>query len=911
MDAAAPTECRLKARRKALDLTQEALARRVHCSATTIKKIEAGTLRPSRQLAGLIADVLEVSALDQPAFVGRLRSVGQAVGSAPSSEAELPGPAVAAAKETPAGSFPTSSARWAMGYNPLPLPLTALLGRIDEVAALTALLDRDGIRLLTLTGPGGVGKTRLALQVAQTLQARGRYAAGVLFVELAALRDAEFVLPTVARLLGIPEIPTQPARERLIAALRHRQLLLLLDNCEHLPAMAPSLTEILARCPRLAILATSRAALRVRGEQVFPVTPLILPELQPLPSLAVLAQTAAVALFVQRARAVAPSFTLDEGNADAVAAVCTRLDGLPLAIELAVARAAVLSPQALLARLDHRLGLLVDGPRDLPARQRTLRETLTWSYDLLQDGQRALFRRLGVFVGQISLDAVEQVCLLGDEPKGEALAQVCGLVETSLLSAKPGGEEPRFTMLETVREYALEQLAASGEREAIQARHAGYYAALAEEAEPHLRHFDQDLWVARLEEQHDNLRAALRWALDYDADTGTRIVGAVWWCWYIRGYVNEGRAWLERMVARSLGMSTPARAKALLGAGVLAWRQRDYIRATECFVDGEVLARTLDLPHERALALNVLGAVSRDPDRSRLLLGQSLELSRAAGDTWCTALSIYLLGCLAAGAGDLAGSEALFTETLALSRQLGDTWSLLSTLSSLGLTAQAMGDNLRAGAVLTESLSLSRELGYAAVTADLLRSLARVVQAQGDDDAAVAQFFESAAIFGQLGDGVGRADALINLGWIAHGNGNVEGAYALFTESMDLLSDQGEGTHTAVCLEGLAAVALARGRAIVAARLLGAAQALADPATSTLAGLGVTPFGPIRPTDIVAAVRAQLDEAAYEAAFATGKMQPESSVTLLPALGAPAEEYIRPTSPTRVRKSRDRMKGAS
>jgi predicted ATPase len=510
----------------------------------------------------------------------------------------------------------------------LPVQLTSLIGREQEVAAACALLRRSDVRFLTLTGTGGVGKTRLGLQVATDLL--HDFPDGICLVLLAPISDPDLVIPTIAQTLGVKEVGTRSLLELLKAHLQNKHLLLFLDNFEQVLSAAPTLTGLLETCPSLKVLVTSREVLRLRGEHEYPVPPLAIPELQQQISSERMNQYAAVALFLQRGQAVKPDFHLTEANAGAIAAICARLDGLPLALELAAARLKHLPVQALLARLEHRLLVLTQGPRDVHARQQTLRNTLQWSYDLLSAQEQRLFRRLSVFVGGCTLEAIEALyTALGGETI-HVFDAVTSLIDKSLVQRSEqegeGGEEPRFMMLETIREYGLERLATGKESEATRNAHMAYYLQLAEEAAQHWLGPQQSAWFDRLEWEQDNLRAALHWLLERGAqkesvELALRLGIALWYFWLSRFHRSEGRTFLERALARSQGVTVAVRAKALWSAGNLAGYLGDFDRGEAMCRESLVLFREVRDTAGVGRALFHLGIVAytrRQETRSML-----------------------------------------------------------------------------------------------------------------------------------------------------------------------------------------------------------------------------------------------------------------------------------------------------
>jgi predicted ATPase/class 3 adenylate cyclase len=594
----------------------------------------------------------------------------------------------------------------------LPAQPTPLVGRSRELEAVRTLLLDEDTRMVTLTGPGGTGKTRLALQVAADLV--DEFPGGVYGVLLAPIAHPDVVPLEVARVLGVEETPTLSIAEALKAALANRRTLILFDNFEHVGAAAALLADLHGACPGLKTLVTSREPLRIAAERQYPVPPLGLPEKTDVSSALEAAEYEAVMLFVERARAVRPDFALTDETASIVAEICERLDGLPLAIELAAAWSKVLPPAALLRRLERRLELPATRSADVPARQSTLRQAIAWSYDLLSDEERRLHARLSVFVGGCTVEAAERVATPDGEP--DVLEGIASLVDRSLLRESEDAEgEPRFTMLATIREYAREHLRETGEEEDFLRRHALEFTRFAEEADAGLRAGEQLLWFSRLEAEHDNLRTALdSSAANRDDQTALRLGGALGWFWYAHGHALEGCSRLTDLLARTESAPEELRARPMYALGVLLDQRGEPERAADLIERSLAVFRKHGERERVGAALNSLGLIKRglgDLEAARSLLEESIALRRELGDEPRTASALSNLGVVAFEQGDLDEAEARFTETIALDRTHGNEWGLAAALDNLAAVALERGDHEHARDLVREALDAAQRVG--------------------------------------------------------------------------------------------------------------------------------------------------------------------------------------------------------
>lgn len=854
----------LRQYRLAAGLTQEELAERSGISTRTIGSIERGTLqRPRAESLRLLAEALALTQFQYD----ELRTLVRAHQSRDY-----------AIKDTPASSPTSARDPLRMRYT-LPMPPTPLVGREREVALAMNLLRRAEVRLLTLYGPPGVGKTRLALQV--TLDIRDEFADGVAFVTLAPFREPDRVMAAVAQAVGLHATGTQPSDILLRDFLADKQLLLVLDNCEQALAASPRIGHLLGTCSGVKALVTSREVLRVRGEHELSIPPLALADLSHLPSVEDLGRIAAVNLFVQRAHAVKPTFALTHDNARAVAEICARLDGLPLALELAAARVKILPPHALIARLDHRLQLLTHDMRDLPERHHALRDAVAWSYELLTSEEQQIFVQLAVFSGGWTLEAAEAVCAAHGEHRPEIVDMLTSLVDKSLVQQEEtASSESRFSMLETIREYALEQLATQRDVEALHRRHAEYYATWAEAAELYFTGPEQSFWFTRAATEQGNVRTALQWTCERSelqddgawqasqqeqdeivrareaVTLGLRLAGALGVYWSIRGPFSEGQAWLERFLALASAQehreSTVAKGMAQAEAAVRAKALRMAAQLAE---------------HEYNFR------------RASAWLEESLRLYRELGDREGEAAALNRLGIATLDAGEYAQAEEWFQHGLALRRVSGDIRGMAGALTNLGVVSLHLGEYEQARSRLEEALACYHEVGdITHITdagdvemptvgaANVLADLGVVTYYLGDYNRADELLKQGLAMFQQLGFSAAVAVASHFLGNVAREQGDTNGAGTQYMQALDLYRTHSHPQGAVQCLEDVARWASICGQVERAAQLWGAVEGL----RRSTPGLLRPPGERARYERDVAALRRLLGEEEFAAAWRAG-----------------------------------------
>ncbi|HEX8218525.1 MAG TPA: tetratricopeptide repeat protein [Chloroflexia bacterium] len=779
----------LKQGRKERDLTQLDLADQIGCSVATIQKIEAGLRRPSRQVAQLLADFFRVPEDDRASFVQFARGTSLA---SDRDEPDFDAPLDTGEVEEVVGHSPAEPAPGKAASN-LTAPITSIVGREEEIARLSERLGSERVRLLTLTGPPGIGKTRLAIEVG--IGAWDGFEDGVFFVPLAGVRDPGLVAPAIAEALGMRDTGLQPTNESLRAYLHDKRMLLVLDNFEQVVQAAPGIVGLLQTAPGLKALVTSRAALNVLGEQQFPIAPLPLPELTSLPAPEVLLDYPSIRLFVERAQACNPAFELTHDNAPAVAAICARLDGLPLAIELVAARIKLLSPQALLPRLSNSLSFVKGGHKDLPARQQTLQDAIAWSYDLLDEGEKALFARLSVFSGGCTLNAIEAVCNAHNDLEPDTLEGVQSLSDKSLLVQGLGrDEEPRFSMLATIQEYAAEQLRQRGEVDELRDLHLEYYLAMTQAAEQQVQGNQQTIWFARLKSEHENLRAAIERTFERQQWERAAVLASRLEFFWRQGYPSEGRRWLEGLLPHAGDIPAWSLGRVYVALGQLATDQGDLKQSDEwlgsaleigrSIGDREVEARALD---NMAWSVMIRGDFERGNEYGR----QALAIYEELGYKHRIAKTLYILGGVAAYENRLEEASALFSRVVELARELGQVESLAGGLNALGVAEHFLGKHEEALAHYYECLTLARQVGLPIHLAPVTGNLGKLFRKMGDYEQSRKYLTEGMVLNRSLGLKDNIAETLIDFAELATAEGQHERAARLYGAGERMLQELG------------------------------------------------------------------------------------------------------------------------
>lgn len=839
----------LRRLRERAGLTQAELAERAGLSVKAIGALESGRRK-------------------RP-YPSTVRALSDALGLSDQERMEL--------TDTTPGRSRTTLEKGSTSHN-LPTPPSPIIGRERELAQVVDLLTSGKPRMVTFTGAGGVGKTRLALEVAWELN--DSFAGRTAFVPLATTGDPALVLPMVAQAAGLTETSDPPSLATLAAHLNQHPWFLVLDNLEHLLDVAPNLASLLAACPELTMLATSRAPLRIRAEHEYPVKPLDLPDLSHVPTPDDVAQASSVQLFLEHARAAVPDFELTQTNCAAVATICRRLEGLPLALELVAARVRALSPTELLARLDRTLPLLVGGSRDLPERQQTMQAAISWSYDMLEPNEQVLFRRLSVFNGGWTLDAAEVVAGSDDLLPADILDLLLRLVEKSLVLAEHDtNDATRYRMLQPIAEFARHELEAAHESHQFGDRHLDWCLELARAAVDGMHGPEQHQWLLRLDQEHDNLRTALSWCrLDASRKPQElQLAGLLWMYWETRGHLSEGRRWLEQALADSEGAPAELRANAFNAAGNLAYDQGDHRQAAACHEVSLALRGEIgDVIGMGQSHLN-LGNVALDQgDRIKAteLYTEALRLFREAGSVWDVANALNNLGIVLGHTGEYDQATGYLEEAIILREPLGEAAYQARSLDALGEVMRKKGDLTRARELHERSLALRREIGDSRGTAVTLRNLGLVAFHQGHIAEATAHIEESLQIRRAIENRYGVALCLSSLARIARHTLDDARSLALYCEALEMQRQLGVNDGLSEILLGIAAVLTRHDRPTLAAHLFGASERLRDNMGQVVAPVDRDDY-----EQIVAAISEALPPEEFESAREAGRgMALEESV---------------------------------